>query len=300
MATQRSHLTVLLAGTANLVIAAAKFVGGVLSGSSAMLSEAAHSLADTLNQVFLLTALRRSGRPPDARHPFGYGMERYFWSLLAAVAVFVLGAGFSVFQGVQALVVPERQRAPFVAFTVLGIALLLDGVSLARALWQVHRDAGPSNLWGQLRDAEPTVRAVVFEDSAAVLGVLLAAGGLTLDHLFSTTVFDAYASIAIGVLLVGIAVTLGRQNQDLLIGRAIPEDLLESIRREIESSAGIDHVVQMMTMRLGPEEVLLAVRVAVPPGSSGQELAEAADDIDCRVQTRFPEVRHVFLDPTST
>jgi cation diffusion facilitator family transporter len=299
MASKRSLLTVLLAGSANLMIALAKLGAGLLAGSSAMLSEAAHSFADTLNQAFLLAALRRSDRPADARHPFGYGMERYFWSLLAAVAIFVLGAGFSIFHGISALVHPREQDHLVLAYGVLAVAFAFDGVSLARAVWHVRQEAPAGNYWRELlHGVEPTVRAVVFEDSAALLGVVVAGLGITFDYWLGTTTYDALASIAIGLLLVAVAYTLGHQNRRLLIGQSVDDDLLDDLRSEIESSPAIDSVVELMTMRLGPSDILLAARVVVDPDSTGDHLARDADDIDQRVRARYPDVKHVFLDPT--
>jgi cation diffusion facilitator family transporter len=297
----RSTATVVLAGGVNLVIAVGKLVAGLLSGSTAMLSESAHSFADTVNQAFLMTALRRSSRPADRRHPFGYGKERYFWALLAAVAVFVLGAGFSVLEGVSGLVSAPTQGDPAIAFAVLGVAFLLDGSSLTRAAWQLRREAREHQV--SLRDqllvvAEPTVRAVFFEDLAAVIGVLLAALGLGLDLATGMHAWDPVASLLIALLLVGVAFVLGRQNQDLLIGRAAPPAMLRDMQQEIGDTEGITEVVELLTMQLGPEDVLLAARVSVEPGEEGREIEQVADVVDERVRARFPAVRHVFLDPT--
>lgn len=296
-----SGVTVGLAGGANLVVAVAKLVGGLVSGSSAMLSEAAHSFADTLNQVFLMAALRRSRRPADEQHPFGYGKERYFWSLLAAVAVFVLGAGFSVLQGITALIHPHGERSPMIAFLVLALAFVLDGISLVRAIWQVRREAGPTGrgfVDHLMHHSEPTVRAVFFEDSAGVLGVVLAAAGLGLDVLLGTHVYDAVASIAIGLLLIGVAYLLGQQNRDLLIGQAAEPAMLDGIRAEAEQTPGIRGVIELMTMRLGPEDVLVAARVDVEPETSGDDLELVADEVERRVRASYPDVKHVFVDPT--
>ena len=296
-----SRMTVVLAGSANLGIAVAKLAGGLVSGSSAMLAEAAHSVADTLNQAFLLTALTKSDRPADEEHPFGYGKERYFWSLLAAVAVFVLGAGFAVLQGIQSLLDPRPLGSVTLALVVLGVAFLLDGISWVRAVWQLRveaRDQGTSLRRHLLHDAEPTVRAVFFEDTAAVVGVLLAGVGIVLDELTGSHVYDAVASLAIGLLLVGVAYVLGAQNRTLLVGRAVDPDLLQALRSEIRETDGIRGVLQVMTMRLGPEEILLAARVDVEPDRSGDDLELVADDVERRVRDSFPSVRHVFIDPT--
>ena len=164
MAEDESTSTVLVAGAANLLIAAAKLVAGLVSGSSAMLSEAAHSFGDTMNQVFLMAALRKSRKPPDPRHPFGYGMERYFWSLLAAVGIFVLGAGFSAYQGIEALITPGEEGSPTWAFVVLGLSFLFEGTSFVKALVQLHgnaADAGAPMVHHLRNEADPALRAVV-------------------------------------------------------------------------------------------------------------------------------------------
>ncbi|MCW2784390.1 MAG: cation transporter [Marmoricola sp.] len=196
-----------------------------------------------MNEAFLLAALRRSARPADADHPFGYGMERYFWSLLAAVAIFVLGAGFSIYQGVTAIVAPRAEGHLAVALVVLVVAFVFDGASLVRAGWQLRREAREKDtpfLMHVLYGAEPAVRAVAVEDLVAVIGVVLAATGLVLDRLLGTTLYDAAASIAIGLLLIGTAYLLGRQNEQLLIGRAVGTEVLTAIDDEISASDGIE------------------------------------------------------------
>jgi cation diffusion facilitator family transporter len=294
-------LTVVIAGGANLAIAIGKTVVGLMSGSTAMLAEAAHSIADTLNQAFLLTALRRSGKPADAIHPFGYGMERYFWSLLAAVGIFVLGAGFSIYQGIQAMLAPTEIDSLLATYVVLGVSFIFEGVSWVRAVRQTHRDAAASDvtLTEHLRgSSDPTTKTVLFEDSAALIGLVLAAVGVTLHSRTHQSFWDGLASVCIGILLIGVAYALGRENKSLLLGQALDEADREGIRREIEESDGIDQVVELMTMRLSPDEVLVAARVDVDNEATGGDLEHFADDVDRRVRSRYPDVRHVFLDPT--
>ncbi len=296
-----SRVTVVLAGTANLGIAVAKLVAGLVSGSSAMLSEAAHSFADTLNQGFLLAALRRSERPADDEHPFGYGKERYFWSLLAAVAVFVLGAGFSIFQGVQSLINPPERGSPTLSYVVLGLALVLEGISWVRAVWQLRGEAkedGTSFRDHVFQDAEPTVRAVFFEDTAAVIGIVLAGGGLVLDELLDSQRYDAIASLAIGVLLIGVAYILGAQNRAMLVGRAADPELVAALKEEIRGTEGIRDVLEVMTMHLGADSILLAARVDVEPDRGAEDLEQVADEVERRLREAHPSVRHVFIDPT--
>jgi cation diffusion facilitator family transporter len=296
-----SRITVLVALAANLLIAIAKLVAGLASGSSAMLSEAAHSLGDTMNQVFLLASLRKSRRPPDEEHPFGYGMERYFWSLLAAVGIFVLGAGFSAYEGISALLSPGESGDPMWAFVVLGASFVFEGSSFLKALVQLRRNAGEAGS-GMLRHlrhgADPALRAVVWEDGVALVGLLLAAGGLTLDSLTGGRTWDGVASILIAVLLVAVAYGLGRQNQQYLIGKAASPELRAGIVEAIKEAEGVDAVLELMTMQLSPEQVLVAARVDLADHLSPEDIERASDEVDERIRERFPEVRHVFLDPT--
>jgi cation diffusion facilitator family transporter len=302
MADDESRPTVLLAGAANLAIGIAKLVFGLISGSAAMLAEAAHSFADTLNQVFLMAALQRSRKRADREHPFGYGMERYFWSLLAAVGIFVLGAGFAIYQGLDVLISGRNESGdPTWSYVVLGVAFVIEGISLGRAVWQVRQEAaddGTPLFRHVLRDAEPAVRAVVSEDSVALMGILLAAAGLALEQETGNSVWDGIASLLIGGLLVFVAIGLGWQNKQYLIGRAVDEDVQRAIAEEIEGTEGIDGLHELLTMRLGPDEVLVAARVDLVSGGSGDEFERIADEVDARIQEKVPQVRHVFIDPT--
>lgn len=293
--------TVLLAGGANLAIAVAKLVAGALTGSSSMLAEGAHSVADTVNEIFLLTALKRSHKPADVQHPFGYGMERYFWSLLAAVGIFVLGAGFSIYEGIHSLMHPEPVEALVVAYVVLGLSFVFEGTSWLRAVVQLRREAGEQRI-GLFQHVfttpDPTVKTVAFEDTAALLGILLAAGGITLHALTGQSAWDGIASILIGVLLLAVAISLGTSSKHDLIGEAMPEADREGLTRIINETAGVDVVVELLTMQLGPGDVLLAARVDVDDTATGGDLERVADTVEHRIRESYPEVRHVFLDPT--
>lgn len=301
MADDDSTSTVLVAGGANLLIALAKLVAGLASGSSAMLSEAAHSVGDTMNQVFLMASLRRSRKPADEKHPFGYGMERYFWSLLAAVGIFVLGAGFSAYQGVKALTSHGSEGSPTWAFVVLGVSFLFEGTSLVKGLLQLRRNAADVGLSPSdhlTHEADPALRAVIWEDGAALVGLLLAAAGLGIDTLRGGQTFDGIASLAIAALLVVVAYGLGRQNQQYLIGKAAPRELRDAVADAIRGAEGVDSVLELMSMRFSPDEVLVAARVDLADHLSPEEIERAADQIEQTVRSQFPEVRHLFLDPT--
>ena len=300
-----SKSTVLLAFAVNLVIAIAKTAAGLLTLSSAMLAEAAHSWADTTNQVFLLFALKRSRRPADTTHPFGYGKERYFWSLLAAVGIFVTGALFSIYQGVEGLLHPHREvngREFVVSYAVLGVAFLLEGSSLAKALRQLNGEARilRRGLLEQLRRSnDPTVKTVASEDSAAVAGLLLAAAGLVLHQLTGSGVFDAAASMAIGLLLAGIAYALGRDTKELLIGESADPELRLDIMALLIGYDGVTGLLDMLTMQLSPEHVLVAAKVDFRDHLGAAEIERLCNRIERDLQEKFPVVTHLYLDPTS-
>ncbi|MES4887973.1 cation diffusion facilitator family transporter [Streptomyces sp. NPDC096012] len=292
---RHTKVTVLVALAANLVIAVAKAAGGVLAGSPALLSEAAHSVADSLNEVFLLAALRRSRRPADSKHPFGYGKERFFWSLLAAVGIFVMGGCFSFFQGFEALGSgTEEKFSGYVAgLIVLGVALLAEGASLLRALHQVRRQGGGL---GALRD--PALRTVVAEDGTAVLGVTLAIVGMALHMVTGQVVWEASASLAIGVLLVYVAYRLGRDARDQLIGEAADPELTGRIRSLLAAQPEIDSVEALFTMKMGLDSTMVAARIDLVPGLDSERVEEVAVRIKNSLARTFPETDQIFLDVT--
>ncbi|MGW2794111.1 cation diffusion facilitator family transporter [Streptomyces sp. NPDC001251] len=290
---RKTRLTVLVALGANLLIAAAKAAAGLFAGSPALLSEAAHSVADSLNEVFLLAALRRSRRPADEQHPFGYGKERYFWSLLAAVGIFVMGGCFSFLQGIEALRSQEQESTGgyIAGLVVLGVALLAEGGSLARALYQVRGQSGGIG-------GDPALRTVIAEDGTAVLGVLLAAGGMTLHMVTGQGVWEASASLAIGLLLVYVAFRLGKDARAQLIGEAVDPELRRDIEALLDRQPEIDNVASLLTMRLGLDSTLVAARIDLRPGLESERLELVSERIKAAVVKEWPEADQVFLDIT--
>ncbi|MEV0211190.1 cation diffusion facilitator family transporter [Streptomyces sp. NPDC050788] len=284
----------LVALAANLLIAVAKAVGGLFAGSPALLSEAAHSVADSLNEVFLLAALRRSKRPADERHPFGYGKERFFWSLLAAVGIFVMGGCFSFFQGFEALKsgADEKTSGYVAGLIVLGVAFLAEGVSLLRALQQVRRQGGKEGL------RDPALRTVVAEDGTAVLGVTLAAAGMALHMVTGQVVWEASASFAIGALLVFIAYHLGREARDQLIGEAADPETAARIQQVLSAQPEIDSVEAVFTMKTGLDSALVAARVDLVPGMDSERVEDVAVRIKRSLARLVSEADQIFLDIT--
>jgi cation diffusion facilitator family transporter len=303
VADEESSGTVVVALIANLAIAVAKITAGVIGGSSAMLAEGAHSVADTTNQVFLLTSLRLSRKTADATHPFGYGKERFFWSLLAAVGIFVSGAVFSIYEGVHGLLSGESEVAGYLlSYAVLFVSFLAEGTSWLKAVRQLRgeaREAGRGLMEHVRLSSDPTVKTVFSEDTAALIGLVLAAAGLGLHQLTGRAFWDAAAAIAIGVLLAVVAYLLGRDTKEMLIGEAAPAAVRDGILQELAGHPEVDRVVEVRTMLLGPEALLVAARLDMDDALGAADVEDRTDEIASELQRRFPQVREVYLDVTS-
>lgn len=298
-----TRLTVWVALAANLVICVAKGFGGIIAGSPALLSEAAHSVADSMNEVFLLASVKRSRRPADRRHPFGYGKERFFWSLLAAVGIFVTGGCFSVFQGIEAFREggSESHEGYLIGFVVLFVALLAEGASLLRAVRQVRGAAAAADhgMAEEIRAGrDPALRTVLAEDATACAGVLLAMAGMGLHLATGQVAYEASASVLIGVLLVYVAYTLGKGARAQLIGEAADSGMQQAVRELLRQQPEIDSVTSLLTMRLSPDSSLLAASIDLTPGYDSETVEDAMVRIKKELQRRWPELDRVFLDVT--
>ena len=303
MAEERSEsaLTVLVALGANLAIAVLKLVAGVITGSAAMLAEAGHSIADTFTEGFLLTALRRSGRPADRTHPFGYGKERYFWSLIAAVSIFTSGALFAFYEGFSTIFGEAREQSnPLVGYLVLAFAFVLEGISWLRAVRQLRAEAAEEGRtvrrYLTLID-DPTVKTVFFEDSAALVGILLAFGGLAMHDVTGSALWDGLASVLIGVLLAGVAYLLGRTNLGLLIGRQADPDIVRGARELLSSAPEVEVLVDLLTMVTGTDQVLLCARLDFVENLTSTDLELACVRMAGELRARFPDLDEIFLEP---
>lgn len=298
---EESTLTVVLALAANLGVGILKLGAGLLSGSGALLSEAAHSAGDSSTELLLLTALRRSERPADRRHPFGYGKERYFWSLLAALAIFVSGAAFSIFEGLHTILGPaEDAKMVWINYPVLVLAAVLEGISFRQALGQAKGAAarGRRSVQSYVRDPDdPTVKSVVLEDSAALVGLLLAGVGVALHQLTGNGVYDGIASLAIGVLLIVVAYQLAQSCKGLLIGKQADPRMLAAIAERLEQQPEILDVVDLLTMLTGVGRTLLCVRVDFEDGCTADEIEQASVRIDHELRAEFGELDEIFIQP---
>jgi cation diffusion facilitator family transporter len=299
----RTRKTVLVAIASNATIFVTKAIGGALSGSSALLAEAAHSLADTTNQGFLLFSLRQAERVGDDTHPFGHGQERFLWAFMAAIFMFVGGAVFAVGYGIKELLSSGAEGSFGIAWVVLLISGIAEVVSWVRAMRQARSEAKEAGLpFVQfIRESrEPTSKTVVFEDSAAVIGIAIAAFGIGMHQLTGQSAWDAAAAIAVGLLLMVTAVTLGRDIRGLLTGEAARPAERERIEQVLREADEVDDVVELLTMVLGPSALLVAARIDLKDGLSADQIERASNRLAQSLQKAVPDVRQVFLDPTAS
>ncbi|MFJ5230632.1 cation diffusion facilitator family transporter [Kitasatospora sp. NPDC088391] len=299
--TDESLTTVIVAGLCNLGIALAKAVAGAISGSSAMLSEAAHSFADTVTEVLLFVSLKRGTRPADDLHPLGHGRERYLWALLASFATFVGGAVFSVHDGVHTLRHGEELGSPVLSYLILGVAFVLESVSLSRTVRQLRGTTTRLGVGGYRylrRTSDTAVKAVFLEDAAALIGLLLAFGGLLGAQLTGDPLWDGLASVLIGLLLGWVAWVLARDNASLLIGRALPERYEHAIAAALTAQPQVVRVLDLVTSVYGPDDVLVAAKVDFADLATAADIEAACDRAERAVRAAVPAVTRVYLDPT--
>ncbi|MDP8979335.1 MAG: cation diffusion facilitator family transporter [Acidobacteriota bacterium] len=301
-ATGEGERTIIIALIANIIIAIAKLFGGLISGSTGMLAEAAHSAADSVNEIFLAIGLHRDRQPADSKHPMGHGRERFLWSFMAAIASFLVGGCVSIAMALLQLKARHPVAGGLTAWIVLGVAFLADGASWLQSMRQARRQAKEYKLsvWRYLRRAsDPVVRAVVVEDSAALVGLGIAATGLLLSKIFQTSVPDSIASLVIGVLLAVTAFGLARPFANFLVGRSIPAPYLEQLRGIFQKDEAIEKVLVLRTLYSGPEEVVVMAKVHPAAGMNTKELAQAMDALDGKIRAAMPVVADVFIDVTA-
>ncbi|GGD93989.1 cation transporter [Aureimonas endophytica] len=298
MAEHGSTKVIYAALAGNLGIAAAKFAAALWTGSSAMLSEAIHSLVDTCNQGLLLTGTKRAARPPTPAHPFGHGIEIYFWAFVVALMIFALGGAFSIYEGIAKLSAPEPIENVSISFAVLGIAVCLEGYSFSVA-WRELRAVHPDRpaLEAVRRSKDPSVFSVLCEDAAALAGLLVAFCGVALSHFAGLPVFDAVASILIGLLLVAVAAFLARETLSLITGESASREVLADVRRVLSSDRRIVEIQEVLTMQLGPGEILLGVSLDLDDRLSGAEIERTLRDVTKALSETRPEITRVFVRP---
>ena len=292
-----SKNVILAALAGNTLIAITKFIAAAMTGSSAMLSEGIHSLVDTGNQVLLLYGLKQAAKPADDAFPFGHGKEIYFWSFVVAILIFALGGGISIYEGIQHLLHPEPLTNPLINYIVLGLALLFEGVAWLFALREFSRAKGK---WGYIeaiqRAKDPSIFVVLFEDSAAMLGLLVAFTGVALTQYTGIQYFDGGASIIIGLILVGTAIWLAYETKSLLIGESANRHVVKGIRSILSENPNINQVNEILTMHMGADFVLANISVDFHDSITAADVEQTIARLSRQIRQQFPLVKRIFIE----
>lgn len=281
----------------NGLIAITKFTAAAYTGSSAMFSEAVHSLVDTGNQGLILYGMKRASRPPDESHPFGYGPELYFWTFVVAILIFGVGAGVSIYEGIDKVRHPHVLTDPMINYIVLGLAMIFEAVAWWIAFKEFNKRRGPVPFFRAVRiSKDPTVFTVLFEDSAAMLGLIVAFIGILLGDLLDLPILDGVASILIGVILAGTAALLAYESKGLLIGEGALPETVESIRRRARAHRHVNRVNEVLTMHMGPFEILVNLSLDFDSGMDAEDVETAIAEVERDIKTRHPEVSRIFIE----
>ena len=293
-----SRKAIIAAFSANLGIAIAKSVGFLITGSAGLLAEAGHSFADTGNQGLLMLGGNRGKRPADRAHPFGYGPERYFWSFVVALVLFSMGGLFALYEGIQKLRHPHGIDSAVVAYVILGLSIALESFSLHTAVKEANHVRGDTTWWQFITTAKaPELPVVLLEDVGAEVGLVFALFGLTMTEVTGNARWDAVGSIAIGVLLVAIAMILAAEMKGLLIGEAASDDDLAAIQSSLVGSKSVNALIHLRTMHLGPDQLLVAAKVEYDHSLTVAELAQAIDDTEADLRAAVPIADIVYIEP---
>ena len=281
----------------NALIAVTKMLASALTGSSAMLSEAVHSVVDTSNQALLLWGMKRASRPADEQHPFGYGMELYFWTFVVAILIFAIGAGVSLYEGFNKLASPREIKHIHINYIVLAIAMMFEGFAWAVAFREFRKRKGKLGYFKAVQvSKDPAVFTVLFEDSAAMLGLLAAFAGLLLTQAFGNPAFDAAASIIIGVILSCTAMLLAYESKGLLIGEAASKEVVNGIRVILNKESDILSINEILTMHMGPEDVLLNISLDFHDNISAGDVETTITQLEIEIKQQYPEIARIFIE----
>lgn len=284
----------------NALIAVTKFIAAAITGSSAMLSEGIHSCVDTGNQVLLLHGLKKAQKPPDQKFPFGHGKEVYFWSFIVAILIFALGAGISMYEGVIHILHPVPVEDPYINYIVLGLAMIFEGAAWYFAFKEFTKAKGKwSYVSAVKRGKDPSLFVVLFEDSAAMLGLAAAFLGVFLGDMTGIPYFDGGASIVIGLILAGTALWLAYETKSLLIGESANMPIVEGIRSIASSQDNIEHVNEVLTLHMGPDYILANVSLDFADRVSAQIVEDTIESIDKEIKSRYPQVKRIFIEAES-
>lgn len=292
--------TIYAAMAANFAIAIIKFIAASITGSSAMLSEGIHSVVDTGNQLLLLLGLRLSKQPADDSHPFGYGQELYFWTLIVALFIFAIGGGMSIYEGIGHIRHPQPLTDPRWNYGVLGLAVIFEGYSWNVALQEFLASKREDNFWQAIRASkDPTVFAILFEDTAALIGLFVAFVGVLSGHLLGNIYLDGVASIVIGVILCGVASLLAIESKGLLIGEGATAETIASIKKIINDDPAVENVIKVLTLHFGPQEILLNLEINFVDDLETDELEIAVERLESSIRIQHLEIQNIFIEAKS-
>lgn len=292
-----SKIVIYIALCANVGIAVIKFIAAAFTGSSSMLSEGIHSTVDSTNQLLLLLGISKSKKPPDDSHPFGYGKELYFWTLIVAVLIFGIGGGMSIYEGIIHIRHPEPLHEPTWNYIVLGCAALFEGTSFAITIRKFIARRGRKNFWSNLQGSkDPTLFVIIYEDGAALLGLLVAFCGVFLTNYFQLPVIDGFASILIGLLLAIVAVILIIESRNLLIGESAYSEKVQGIYEIVYGDSDVYKLCKPLTMQMGPQEVLLALDVNFKTEINSSEIILAVERLEKEIKAKYPDVKQIFIE----
>jgi len=297
MSASSSKKVIYAAFTGNLLIAITKFVAAFFTGSSSMISEGIHSVVDTFNQMLLLYGLKKSQKPADEDFPFGYGMELYFWSFVVSMLIFAIGSGVSIYEGVHHILHPSQMENPLINYIILGSAMLFEGYSWFVALKEFNHRKGNKNYITAVHESkDPAIFVVLFEDSAALLGLLIAFIGVTAAHLTHNPVYDGVASVVIGLLLGVTAFLLALETKSLLIGESADKETVKKIKGIVNNFDIVDKVNKVLTMHFGPDNILLNLSVDFNDEVKAGEIEKTIDQIDKTIKKSIPSVKNIFIE----
>ena len=298
MSTEGSTRAIFAALGANIGIAVTKFIAAGFSGSASMLAEAIHSCADSGNQVLLLVGGKRAKRDATPAHPFGYGRSRYIYAFMVSIVLFSIGGMFSIIEGVNKLTEPHELEMVWLPLTVLGVSIVLESFSLRAALKAAKEERGKTSLIQFIRHAKsPELPVVMLEDIAALVGLVLAFAGVGLTALTHNAVWDAIGTLSIGVLLVAVAVILGIETSSLLVGEGATAQDNTNIAGAIKKTKGVEDIIHMKTLYLGPDELMVAAKIAVNAKATAKDIAEAIDSAELNIRKAVPAARVIYLEP---
>ncbi len=297
MSKGESNIAIVGAFTANLLIAIIKFIAAAITGSSAMLSEGIHSLVDTGNTGLLLFGDYRSKKKATPSHPFGYGRELYFWSLVVAISLFAVGGGMSIYEGILHIQHPEEIEDPFWNYIVIALAFVLSAVSLLVAVKKFLEDNPDKSFWRAIKESkDPGTFSILFEDSADILGLIIAFLGVYLGHTLNNPYIDGAASIAIGLILSSLSLMLAFETKSLLIGESADQELIDKIVLTIKENKSVVHVRSPLTLHFGPRDILLALDIQFDPNLLMNEVAVNIDQIEDSIRLKYPEIKRIYIE----